>query len=232
MKIAILGRGNVATHLSRALRAAHHEVCLLGGRDFDDVLPNGVEVVILSVSDRSVADIDMTATMALVVHTSGSVAMDEIRARRRGVLYPMQTFSKEKEVDFAQVPFFVEAACNDDLRMLEELAGALSERVFKLDSEGRKRLHLAAVICCNFVNHLYDITDRMLHNYDIPFEVMLPLIQETTDKVMKMSPREAQTGPAVRGDVNVLEKHLEMMDDESLRELYRNMSERIYRYKD
>ena len=169
---------------------------------------------------------------ALWVHTAGSIPMDVWagKVNRYGVFYPMQTFSKQRTVDFRQIPVFVESNSAEDTRTLKDIASVLSENVYEADSEQRKSLHLAAVFTCNFTNHMYALAAGLLKKYGLPFEVMLPLIDETARKVHELEPRLAQTGPAVRYDENVIGEHLQMLSDEpDMQELYRLISESIHR---
>jgi predicted short-subunit dehydrogenase-like oxidoreductase (DUF2520 family) len=166
----------------------------------------------------------------LFVQTAGSMPMDTLPFERRGVFYPMQTFSKSKEVDFSVIPCFVEAKEEADSQLLKTLALTISDTVYELDSENRKYLHLSAVFCCNFANHCYSLGAELLKKHgDIPFSVMLPLIDETASKLYSMSPREAQTGPAVRWDTNVIEKHLQLLaDTPDMQKIYELMSKSIH----
>lgn len=164
---------------------------------------------------------------ALFVHTAGSMPLSTLPTLRRGVFYPMQSFSKSRPVDFRQIPVFLESST--DLPLLMTLARAVSDVVYEMDGERRRHLHVAAVFACNFVNHMYDLSARLLQQQDIPFQVMLPLIDETARKVHTLSPREAQTGPAVRYDTNVMAKHLELLaSDSSLQEIYQLISRSIH----
>ena len=166
----------------------------------------------------------------LFVHTAGSVSMDVLPVERRGVFYPMQTFSKNKEVDFSVIPCFVEAKEKDDLQLLKTLAKTISDSVYELNSENRKYLHLAAVFCCNFANHCFSMGAELLKKHgNIPFNVMLPLIDETAAKLYSMSPREAQTGPAVRWDENVIAKQMQLLaDTPDMQKMYELMSKSIH----
>lgn len=167
---------------------------------------------------------------ALLVHTAGSIPMDvwEGKTSRYGVFYPMQTFSKQQEVNFREVPFFIEAAQKEDAERLKAIASVLSDNVFEADSLQRGNLHLAAVFACNFANHMYVLAADLLKKYDLPFEVLLPLIDETARKVHELPPLEAQTGPAVRYDENVIDRQLDMLSDEpAVKEIYRVLSEHI-----
>ena len=152
-------------------------------------------------------------------------------AERYGVFYPMQTFSKQREVCFREIPFFIEAQRPEDAEFLKAIAGTLSENVYEATSEQRKSLHLAAVFSCNFTNHMYALTADLLKKYNLPFDIMLPLIDETACKVHELAPRDAQTGPAVRYDENVISSHLAMLaDSPALQEIYKLMSKSIHEH--
>lgn len=163
---------------------------------------------------------------ALFVHTAGSLSIDLFPTLRRGVLYPMQTFSKHKPVDFKHIPVFVESPT--DLKLLRRIGEEISDSVYELDGSDRQYLHLAAVFACNFSNHMYNLCDQILAAHNIPFDVMLPLIDETARKVHQMAPSQAQTGPAVRQDENVMRHHLDLLDDLRMKEIYRLLSTDIY----
>lgn len=167
---------------------------------------------------------------SLWIHTAGSVPMQifQGKAERYGVLYPMQTFSKSCEVDFSKVSLFVEASSEAELCHLKRWASLLSPHVYEADSQKRKALHVAAVVTCNFVNHLFTLADEWLTQNGLPFEAMCPLIDETARKVHTLSPQEAQTGPAVRGDRKIVEEHLHLLESNpNLQHLYRLLSESI-----
>lgn len=143
----------------------------------------------------------------------------------------MQTFSKQRKIDFDNVHFFIEANSKKDTELLIKTASLLSSHVFEASSEQRKYLHISAVFACNFVNHMYDISARLLEEHNIPFDVMFPLVDETAAKVHEMKPKDAQTGPAVRGDVNVMKEHLLMLEKEpELKELYELISKNIRKW--
>ena len=165
---------------------------------------------------------------SLLLHTAGSVPMDiwrEAGALKYGVLYPMQTFSKESRIEWSQVPLFIEGSSAPVLESIKQLALSISPDVTPLSSEGRKKLHLAAVFTCNFSNHMYAIAEQLLETEGVPFRVMLPLVRETARKVESIKPHDAQTGPAVRGDRKVMEEHLSLLkDNPEYAELYRLIS--------
>ncbi len=149
----------------------------------------------------------------------------EGKALRYGVFYPMQTFSKTKDVDFELIPVFIEGNSIETEDVIRSLANKLTQRVIRLSSADRKYLHLAAVWACNFTNYCYTVASDILSEHDIPFDVMLPLINETTEKIQHIGPKAAQTGPAVRGDKNVMSQQLELMSDRAdLQELYKMLS--------
>lgn len=252
MKAVLIGAGNLATSLGCSLLKAGHDVVqvysrteksaselavLAGGSPTTELsaLTNDADVYIVAVKDSVIADIVPQLCKGreskTFIHTAGSIPMNvfEGMAAHYGVLYPMQTFSKSRIVSFSDIPCFVEA--NDDLAftVVNNLASSLSERVMLLSSEQRKYLHLAAVFACNFVNHCYGIASDILEKNDIPFDVMLPLIDETARKVHELKPIEAQTGPAVRYDQNVIRRQAELLKDNPLfRQIYESLSMGIH----
>ncbi len=229
MKIAVIGRGRVATHLSQALMRFGHEVTGCGGRQRVQAVPGDADIIILAIKDDAISVVaeEFADRSCLVVHTSGSVAMDAIHSVHRGVLYPMQTFTVEREVDFRKVPLFLETAQEDDMPLLKNLASSISNIHMPLDSAKRRVIHLSAVMCCNFVNHLYQLSHEILAKEKIPFDVLLPLIDETAAKVHELTPYEAQTGPAIRWDEQVIARHIDMLCIPRHRDIYRILSESI-----
>lgn len=250
MKIIFIGSGNLATNLAKALYRAGHDILQVYSRTaehadlFADLFECSAttdiynircdaDIYIFSVKDsvleRLANCVAERVKGKLFVHTAGSMPMDILPVERRGVLYPMQTFSKSREVEFEEIPTFVEAEQTDDLQLLKSLAESISSNVRVLPSPDRKSLHVAAVFACNFVNHCYRLSEKVLSKYDIPFSVMLPLIEETARKVHEISPKDAQTGPAVRWDENVMLEHKQMLnDDEMMLQIYELMSKSIH----
>jgi predicted short-subunit dehydrogenase-like oxidoreductase (DUF2520 family) len=248
MKIALIGAGNVATCLGPRLKEAGHEItavysrtvesaCVLADRlgvtyttDLKAVPASDAAIVMLK--DDALKElapaIAGSLKGALLLHAAGSVPMDiwrEAGAIRYGVLYPMQTFSKESRIDWNQVPLFIEGSSDQTLESIRQLALTISPDVTPLSSEGRKKLHLAAVFTCNFSNHMYAIAEQLLASEGVPFRVMLPLVRETARKVESIKPHDAQTGPAIRGDRKVIEEHLALLkDNPEYAELYRLIS--------
>lgn len=228
-RTVLIGAGNVATHLQRCIRPPFLLTCV-GGRERRCELPLDADLYIIAVSDRAVASVaeELGDVRGLVVHTAGSVAMDVLPQSRRGVLYPLQSISKARPLPPSRVPLYIEAVQPEDLDLLRLLAETMGSEATPLSSAQRRHLHVAAVFCCNFVNRLYGITADLLAGQGIPFETMLPLIHETADKVDSLTPRQAQTGPAVRWDTEVMQRHLDMLPDEEQRELYRLLSKSIH----
>ncbi len=247
MKAVMIGAGNVATNLVRALSATGIEVVQVyshtlahareladtvnaGATDDLSALEMGADIYIISVKDDAIVNVvsSIPDNGALWVHTSGSIPMTVFEGRRQryGVFYPMQSFSKQIATDFTEVPFFIEAV-NDGVALeIEALAQRLSQRVFHATSEQRRRLHIAAVFACNFANHLWTLADDVLRDAELPFDVMLPLISTTVDKLKRLSPAESQTGPAMRRDHRVMQSHMAMLDkDKAL--IYKTLSDNI-----
>lgn len=252
-KIALIGAGNLATHLALALVGAGHEVvgiCSRSGSSAQRLLERLGQggVATSQVADLPTADFYLIAAKddaiaqiisewpaelnkGIVAHTSGSVGLDVLHAASLpcGVLYPLQTFSKDRAVDFQTIPCFVEGANEEIAHQLQLLAQSISHQVHTLDSERRRVLHLSAVMACNFVNHLYDLAGQQLELHGLSPAWLQPLIAETADKIRNLSPREAQTGPAVRGDQRVLNAHRELLAQQPLTlQLYNLMSESIF----
>lgn len=247
--ITLIGAGNLATQLGQALKDAGFNIKLVFSRteksarelaeklncsytmSLSEIAPN--DLIIVSVKDDVLETVlqQLNVENSLVVHTAGSMPMSVLAgyANRYGVFYPLQTFSKSKAVEFSEVPICLEASSEEILNELKQLAVKLSKSVQQITSEERKMLHLAAVFTCNFVNHFYQVGDRLLEKQGLDFELLKPLIKETSDKVMTLKPTEAQTGPAVRFDETIINKHLKLLtDDPELKKIYSFVSESIY----
>ena len=191
------------------------------------------DIYIISVKDDALQDVAKQLgekpINGIVIHTAGSMAMDVLEGscKHYGVLYPMQTFSKAKTVDFGRIPCFVEASDEETKRTVRELAEILSDHVYEMNSEERQWLHVAAVFACNFANCCFGMADDILRKHGLDFGVMLPLVEETVSKLRTLKPSEAQTGPARRKDMNVINKHLDMLKDQKEKDVYRMMTEEI-----
>lgn len=251
MKVTLIGAGNLATQLGKSLKKAGVIISQVYSRTEDSArtlaelleaewltdikaLRDEADIYIFSVKDsvlcELISEVCKSRGDKLFLHTAGSMPMScfEGKALRYGVFYPMQTFSKTKDVDFERVPVFIEGNSIETEDVIRSLANKVTQRVIRLSSADRKYLHLAAVWACNFTNYCYTVASDILGEHGIPFDVMLPLINETTEKIQKISPKEAQTGPAVRGDRNVMSKQLELMNGkEDLQELYKMLSKGI-----
>lgn len=248
--VVIIGAGNLAWHLGHQLVKAGVPILQVVNRSAvqgkllatelnaffttkPELLNRDADLYILAVSDDAIGGIVEKVKFEpkqLVVHTAGSIDMNifDGRAENYGVFYPLQTFTKGKPVDFSQIPLFIEANTPVNLEKINQLAKKFSDRVYSVDSEKRMYLHLAAVIASNFTNHMFAITEMVLQERDLSFDLLKPLIQETIDKALLLSPFKAQTGPAVRGNSKVIDKHLSLLEHHpGIQELYRVITESI-----
>ncbi len=245
LKIVIIGSGNVAVHLIKAFRNsgkaelvqafARHPEKLTGllpadriAVSYDEITE--ADVYIISVSDDAIEAVSAQLPFSggLVVHTSGSVDINQLNSKnRRGVFYPLQTFSKNKEVDFTQIPICLESEQQADYIILEELALSISPLTYAISSQQRQALHVAAVFVNNFTNHLYALGSDICSESNIPFDILKPLIHETADKINTLNPTDAQTGPAKRNDKKTIQRHLDFIKDASRKELYTLLTQSI-----
>lgn len=249
MNVVFIGAGNVASHLSAAMRREGlnisqvysrtessarvlAESCVCGWTTVVEEIRTDADVYVFALKDAVLRDVitRMSANNGFWIHTAGSIPMEIFRgyARSYGVLYPLQTFSKTRPLDFRKIPCFIEADSPESEQRLRELAGSLSCKVQILSSEKRAYLHLAAVFACNFTNHMYVLANRILEREGLDWSVIQPLVDETAAKVHSLSPYEAQTGPAVRYDRNVIEKQSQMLTEPFVRELYELISKNIH----
>ncbi|MEO0528914.1 MAG: DUF2520 domain-containing protein, partial [Bacteroidota bacterium] len=188
------------------------------------------DVYIIAVSDTAIESVSqqLTAKKGLIVHTSGSASIMELRANERnGIFYPLQTFSKNRAVNFQNIPICIEAKKKEDLESLRKLARMISDSVYEISSEQRKSIHLAAVFVNNFTNHLYHAASEICVRNKVPFHILEPLIEETALKIKNLSPLEAQTGPARRGDTETIQKHIQQLTNDAYRDIYSLISESI-----
>lgn len=252
MKIVIIGTGNVAYHLAKALYANKIFVEQIFGRNTKEAQKIAEEIgtqfssqhladadlYLISVSDTSIPEVSkiITKKNALVAHTSGSLPKEIlIGDYKKACFYPLQTFSKAKELDYSQIPFFIEAENQEDENALTELALKVSDKVLSADYEKRKYIHLTAVFACNFVNHLFTKSKEISDSQNIPFDYFLPLIDETVEKIHFLDPKLAQTGPAVRNDQRILELHEKLIHDENALKIFKTINNSIldlYQLKD
>lgn len=244
MKIVIIGSGNVAYHLAKAFKENNIAVSQIFGRNENDLkaisgelsIPfstqnlDDADLYLISVSDSSIDEVSkkIKKENVLVAHTSGSVSRDTLTGNyRKSVFYPLQTFSKSKNLNYSEIPFFIDAENEEDKIILKNLAEKISPKVLFADDQKRKYIHLTAVFACNFVNHLFARAKEISDSQNIPFEYFLPLINETTQKIQKLEPKAAQTGPAIRNDEKVLKLHEELISDDELLKIYKTMNESI-----
>ena len=248
-RIVLVGAGNMATAIACSLKEGGNapvavwsrtleSAALLGGRvecaftDDLDALP-AADIVIISVTDNALHTVAAAVAQrfpnALLLHTAGSIPMDalcEAGATRYGVLYPMQTVNKNSPVSLRNITTFIEGCGDAVTAQIEKVAAMVSDKVVYATSEQRCSLHVAAVFACNFPNAVYNMAYELMQRNGLPFDAMLPLIDEAARKVHRMSPLEAQTGPARRGDENVMNAHKSMLDSE-LANIYETLSNYI-----
>lgn len=246
IKISIIGSGNVAHHLIQAFeQSGEVELVQVFARNRQSVagmvadtkiiseyqLLEQADLYLISVSDDAIAEVSEQLPFSgrFVAHTSGTKPLNILSDKnRKAVFYPLQTFSKSKQVDFSQIPICLESQNPQDLEVLNEVAGKISRNVYEIDSEKRKSLHVSAVFVSNFVNHLYRMGEEICQKNDISFDILKPLIIEVADKINYLSPKDAQTGPAKRGDQKTIQSHLDyLQDDPEKYEIYKLLTQAI-----
>ncbi|HAN18705.1 MAG: hypothetical protein A2X13_13215 [Bacteroidetes bacterium GWC2_33_15] len=249
--IAILGSGNVATHLAKALFNSGYKIKTIYSRtlesakelalnvksDFTNNLvqvPDDADLYVLALKDEILEYIvqHLKVRHGIVVHTAGSISIEifENTFNNFGVFYPLQTFTKGRNIDFSNVPLCIEANNEQTKNKLFELARSLTNQADFIDSEKRKKIHLAAVFACNFSNHMYSVALHLLSEQDVDFKKLEPLIKETVNKAINLSPDKAQTGPALRNDKKVIDEHIEMLNNyPEFQKIYKLISESIYK---
>jgi predicted short-subunit dehydrogenase-like oxidoreductase (DUF2520 family) len=245
LKVVIIGSGNVAQHLISAFaksdsveviqafaRKKESLLHLLDSQLIIDDYTNMQEadLYIIAVSDNAINEVSTQFPFQnrLVVHTSGSIAMNDLNSKnRKGVFYPLQTFSKSKEINFQEIPICLETDIEKDYQILETVAKAISNKIYAISSKQRKAIHVSAVFVCNFVNHLYQIGNEICIENDISFAILKPLIKETASKIETLSPLDAQTGPAKRNDTQTINSHLNFLTNENQKEIYKLLTKSI-----
>ncbi len=252
-RIVFVGAGKLATNLSVALQKAGYTITQVYSRTEEaakalgerlgcawtnclENITKDADLYIYALTDSvlpHIASLPIGNKEAIHLHTAGSIDKDVFSTKKRyGVLYPFQSFSKEQLADFSQIPILVEGSDEGVEEIITRTARNLSEKVYKADLEHRQRLHLAGVFANNFTNCMYAIAEEQLQKAGLPFDILLPLIQETAHRVETIAPRKAQTGPARRHDTNVMEKHIQLLqDDTSLETLYRIISTNIMNHE-
>lgn len=244
INIVLIGSGNVAVQLAGAFSKSKKVAVLQrfsrsNANDgyFDKNIPvihdlkelKQADIYIIAIADKSISDISkqLKFTQGLVVHTAGSMPLDALLcAANKGVLYPLQTFSKEQPIRFKNIPLALETEKKEDYKLLEALAKTLSAKIYPLDTGQRRKLHIAAVFANNFANHMFKIAKDICDENNFSFDILKPIILETANKMERMSPMEAQTGPARRNETHVIEKHVAELDPDK-KEMYTLISRSI-----
>jgi len=252
MRITIIGAGNVATHLAESLHAECVEIVQIFSRNLHNAkelankinaepidslrqLSSKANVCIFAVKDDVIPALLQENSVffnndMLLLHTAGSVSIDVFKnySSQFGAFYPLQTFSKNRKLNFAEIPVFIEGNTGDVVDKIRNLAQKITQKVYSINFEQRQQLHLAAVFANNFTNFMYNIANQLVKEKYLTFEMLLPLILETAQKVQTLSPEEAQTGPALRGDKTTIASHEEMLNEhKNWKQLYQLISEAI-----
>lgn len=241
ISVVLLGFGNVGQHVYKVMQASDSiEVLQVYNRTFIANLETTqcqnisaikeADVYIIAIPDDAIGPFSELLPFKdrLVVHTSGGAHMHVLsKNNNRGVFYPLQTFSKNAEVDFRNIPICLEAEKETDLILLKELGGYISEKVVTITSREREHLHVAAVFVNNFTNHMYHIAENIITKSELDFKLLKPLIAETAKKIETRSPAKVQTGPAKRNDIKTIEKHLKLLEGSAYRDLYKKLTESI-----
>jgi predicted short-subunit dehydrogenase-like oxidoreductase (DUF2520 family) len=251
LKLCFIGAGNLATHLSNAFLEKGFKISQvyskteLSAKALADNLNTqyttsakeikSADIYIVALKDSAVHEVlsKIDFKNKLVVHCSGSLPLSVLKqySKNIGVFYPLQTFSKSRNVDFKTIPIFIESNSKENEQQLFDLASEISNSVSVLNSEKRQLLHISAVFACNFVNHFYTLSAEILNSKGISFDVLKPLILETAQKVQEMDPVNAQTGPAVRFDENIISAHLEALNSSNDNsKLYNSISKSIFEH--
>ena len=248
MKISIIGAGNVATNLALVLKKAGHEIVQIYNRsddagkelakavaasftsDASEILE--AEVYLMAVKDDVIGEIAEQLKLGdrIIAHTSGtnSKGLLNVASSNSGIFYPLQTMKKNSKVDFKNVPVLVEGNSEAVVAKLEALAKSISQNVHRVDEEQRQWIHVAAVFANNFTNHLYSISESLLLGHGLPFDILKPLIYRSIENIQQNSPSDLQTGPAARGDMQTIEKHLMLLaDDARLQKIYEVLTQSI-----
>ena len=249
MRITIIGSGNVATHLAAAFKNAGHHIVQVYSRDLQHAsllayhvkaeavdnlgqIDSETDLFVIAVKDDAIEPIaaELAKYDKLIVHTSGATDLQTLlrHTQNAGVFYPLQTFSKSRELNFNIVPLCIEGVDEKITSTLNELAFTVSQKVYRVNSDQRKILHLAAVFACNFPNYLYSVSQQLLAEKQLPFDLLRPLILETAEKVQEHLPADVQTGPAVRNDEITMAFHREQLrESPDLQQIYELLSQGI-----
>ena len=249
--IAIIGSGNLAWHLAPELENVGHRVVELFTRQSKnakalqkrlynaeinlslDFSNSEAEIFIVCISDDAIEEVAQEIALpenAIIVHTSGSQSISKlgfVASEHIGAFYPLQTFTKIKRISFDDIPILIEAENSHTTNTLQKLAKSISKKVIAVSSEDRMAVHVSAVFACNFTNHLFEVSDQILNTHGFEFDLLRPLIAETINKSLEIGPRKAQTGPAVRGDMETLDNHMEFLKGNDYRKVYKMITDLI-----
>lgn len=249
-KIVIIGTGNVAEHLSDSFFKKGFLITQIWGRNKEKaeilakkvhsestsvfhLIKKNADLYLLCISDDAVSEIVQKIDFepSIIVHTAGSLPLEILnKFKNHGVFYPLQTFTKGRELSLKNVPFCLEANNKKTLTELKNIAGEISDNIIEMNSLERKRCHLSAIFACNFTNYFYSIASELLAEKNLSLNLLKPLIEETLAKATSITPQKAQTGPAVRGDWKIINKHLDELKNEDWKKLYSFVSESIFNY--
>lgn len=252
-KISMIGAGNVASLLAPALESAGHRIVEVYSRHLKnaqalcdslyeakvnhhlDFSQSIATIFILAVPDDRIREVATQLVLpndAILMHTSGSMSLEilyQVGYADSAVLYPLQTFTKNKKVSFQEIPLLIEGSNPTTLAVVRQVAESISKHVQEMRSEQRAVVHIAAVFSCNFTNHLIRIAEDLTETHHIDFNLLKPLIAETVNKSLSIGPQKAQTGPAVRKDTETIQRQMDFLrnTDQKLAQLYQLLSESI-----
>lgn len=249
INVTVIGCGNVGTHFCKSFLQDRVKIVQVINKtelwakkvaqevkaDFSfefNSIPENTDYLVICVKDKDIENVVEKIPVGnyTVIHTSGTVSIDVFKNKFKnfGVVYPLQTFTKEKRLSLKTIPFFLESNSKDNFLNLKRFALAYSDNIWEANSDKRKNIHLAAVFSCNFVNHLMVLSKEILKTEEMPLEILHPLIKETIEKALLFGPEKVQTGPAVRGDEQTIKLHLELLENKKeIQTLYKLLSQSI-----
>lgn len=243
--IVLIGSGNVATHLGLSLSNQGYKIKQVWSKQlknanilakklnssYTDCINSlkDADLYILAIKDDALSSVIAQLNINNVIHTSGSTGLEvfKVKCKNYGILYPLQTFNKDISIDLSKTPICIEASNESFENELLNIGNNLSEKAIIISSEQRKKLHIAAIFACNFTNHMFTIADAILSESDVDFKLLLPLINQTTNKLNNKKPSKLQTGPAIREDKKIIQSHINNLSDKNIKEIYKLISESI-----
>ena len=242
MKITLIGNGKLGKHLYKVLISIDQSQLLewVVRSEKECKTPEGIlitnkinqyeisDIYLLAVSDNSIKEVaKLPPNDSLVVHTSGAISLEEIGRDRAGVFYPIQTFSEDSNINFSKIPIGIESKQIQDLIHLKKLTKLIGTKSFLINSSQREHLHLAAVLVNNFSNHLFVEAEIICRQNNLSFDLLKPLLKETIEKLNNLSPKQSQTGPAIRNDSETISKHIKLITKDRLKEIYKVLTSAI-----